>query len=408
MLVSASLSPNQPGTDWRAVLAAVLCGVAVAMNVGKVPIAMSELRAEFGLSLVAAGWVSSMINTLGVTIALLIGLLGDRIGALRMCLIGLLVSALGGIAAFLAGNETALLFSRFAEGAGVVAVAVSAPALLSAACTPRDRRFALGIWSGYLPAGVGLVMLLAPLVMPPGGWRGLWMLTLAAILLSALAIHRSRSAYHLPPPAAAEPHPFITAKEALSQPEPWLLALAMGTWTLQHYALIIWLPTFLREQRGLSSGMAALLSCLMVLANVPGNLLGGSLLHRNFRRGSLIAFASLVTGLSGVGIFLDVLPDAVRYALCLLLSFIGGLIPAAVLSASACYARTPKQIGTLQGLFIQCGQIGPFIGPPLIAMLVAASGLWRDAMIVTGGAALLGVALGLRLRRHEPVPSRAH
>lgn len=401
MTAAASASPAQPRTDWPAVLAAVLCGVAVAMNVGKVPIAMSELRAEFGLSLVAAGWVSSMINTLGVTTALLFGLLGDRLGALRMCLAGLFISALGGIAAFLAGSEATLLLSRFAEGAGVVAVSVSAPALLSAACTPHDRRFALGIWSGYLPAGVGLVMLLAPLIMPLGGWRGLWMLTLAAILLSALAIHRARAAYHLAPPAAAEPHPFITAKEALSQPEPWLLALAMGAWTLQHYALIIWLPTFLREQRGMPTAMAALLSCLMVLVNVPGNLLGGSLLHRNFRRGSLIAFASLVTGLSGVGIFLDAFPDTVRYALCLTLSFIGGLIPASVLSASASYARTPKQIGTLQGLFIQCGQIGPFIGPPLIAMLVAASGLWRDALIVTGSAALLGIALGLWIRSHE-------
>ena len=50
----------------------------------------------------------------------------------------------------------------------------------------------------------------------------------------------------------------------------------------------------------------------LVLANVPGNLLGGSLLQRNFRRGSLIAFASLVTGLCGIGIFLDVFPDVIR------------------------------------------------------------------------------------------------
>ncbi|MCZ7653863.1 MAG: hypothetical protein M5R42_05590 [Rhodocyclaceae bacterium] len=37
----------------------------------------------------------------------------------------------------------------------VVAVAVSAPALLSAACAPLDRRNGLGIWSGTPPAGVG-------------------------------------------------------------------------------------------------------------------------------------------------------------------------------------------------------------------------------------------------------------
>lgn len=399
-----STAINQPirsDTDWRAVLAAVLCGVAVAMNVGKVPIAMPQLRAEFGLSLVAAGWVSSMINTLAVTTALLFGLLGDRVGALRMCFIGLSFSALGGVVALFAGDETALLVSRFAEGAGVVCVAVSAPALLSVACNPIDRRFALGIWSAYLPAGVSLIMLLAPLVTPLGGWRGVWVLTLLVIVLAALAVNRSRSAYRLPVRPGLEAHPLAAAKEALSRAEPWLLAFAMASWTIQHYALIIWLPTFLREQRDLAPVAVSLLSCLMVLVNVPGNLLGGRLLQRHFQRGNLIAFASLVTGLSGVGIFLDVFPDLVRYGLCLTLSFTGGLIPASVLSASASFARTPKQIGTLQGLFIQCGNLGPFVGPPIIAMMVAASGLWRDALIVTGTAALLGIALGLLVRRCE-------
>ena len=134
-------------TDWRAVLAAALCGVAVAMNVGKVPIAMPQLRAEFGLSLVAAGWVSSMINTVAVTTAFIFGVLGDRFGALRMCFICVALAILGGLGGLIAGNESALLLSHFAEGAGVVAVAVSAPALLSSASAAIDRRFALGIWS---------------------------------------------------------------------------------------------------------------------------------------------------------------------------------------------------------------------------------------------------------------------
>lgn len=396
-----SPAPLRAKTDWRAVLAAALCGVAVAMNVGKVPIAMPQLRAEFGLSLVAAGWVSSMINTVAVTTAFVFGVLGDRFGALRMCYTGLALAILGGLGGLVAGNESALLLSRFAEGAGVVAVAVSAPALLSSASAATDRRFALGIWSAYLPAGVGLVMLLAPALIPHGGWRGIWGLTLAVLLMAALAVYRSRFAYRLPRPAQVEPHPFASAKATLGQLQPWLLACALGSFTIQHYALIIWLPTFLQEQRQLSPLAVSLLSCLMVLANVPGNLLGGSLLQRNFRRGTLIAFASLVTGLSGVGIFLDVFPDLVRYGLCLLLSFTGGLIPASVLSASAYLARTPKQFGALQGLFMQIGNVGPFVSPPLIAMLVAASGLWRDALIVTGSAALLGVILGLWVRRLE-------
>ena len=35
------------------------------------------------------------------------------------------------------------------------------------------------------------------------------------------------------------------------------------------------------------------------------------------------------------------------------------------------------------------------------AMLVAASGAWRDALYVTGGAALLGIVFGLLIRRRE-------
>ena len=366
------------------------------MNVGKVPIAMSQLRAEFGLSLVMAGWVSSTINTLAITMALLFGVLCDRLGALQMCLTGLGFGILGGLGGLIAGNESALLLSRLVEGVGVVSVVVSAPALLSSATAHKDRRFALGIWSAYLPAGVGLVML-----MPFGGWRGIWVLILAVLLIAALAIYRSRSAYRLLLPAEVNTHPFAGAKAVLAQREPWLLAFALASFTIQHFALIIWLPTFLQEQRSLSPLAVSLLSCMMVLANVPGNLLGGSLLQRNFRRGSLIAFASLVTGLCGIGIFLDLFPDLIRYGLCVLLSFTGGLIPASVLSASASLARTPKQIGTLQGLFNQVGNVGPFFGPPLIAMLVAASGLWRDALIVTGCAALLGVILGVMIRRIE-------
>ena len=114
-----------------------------------------------------------------------------------------------------------------------------------------------------------------------------------------------------------------------------------------------------------------------------------------------IAFANLVTGHCGIGIFLDVSPDLIRYGLCVLLFFTGGLIPAAVLSSSASLARMPKQIGTLQGLFNQVGNIGPFFGPPLIATLVADSGLWRDALIVTGCAAVVGVILGVMIKRLE-------
>ena len=386
-------------TSWLAVVAAMLCGIAVAMNLGKVPISMPELRREFGMSLVSAGTMSSMINTLAVSSALLFGVMADRVGALRMCLAGLLVSAGGTAGALLATGATGLLVSRFAEGAGLVSVAVSAPSLLTASSSAGDRRFVMSLWGSNVPAGVGLVMLISPLTMPLGGWRVLWVLTAAAVVAGMLATALCRHAFHRQHTADKDAGMLKNARQALASPMPWLLGLAQASWSLQHFALIVWLPTFLKDQRAIAPTTIALLSCLVVLANVPGNLLGARLLQRGARRGSLIVAGSVLAGMAGAGIYLDIFPDGVRYALCVALSLIGGLIPASVFSSSTILARTPKQIATLQGLFLQLSNLGSFVGPPLIAMLVAERGQWQYAYAATGSAAFIGMLLGLAIRR---------
>ena len=387
-------------SNWLAVLAAVFCGIAVTFNIGKVPIALAQLREEFGLSLVAASWIASMFNTLTMVTAILFGMICDRVGHLRMVAFGLVVSFIAGLTALFAPTSVALLWTRLFEGMGFLCIAVSAPGLVSAAAQAADRRFALGLWASFMPVGVGSAMVLAPLVMPLGGWRALWLTALVGLALAALFLFRNRSAYGLPHASLAG-HSFKAAREAITQPAPWLLGFSLCSWAIQYFALVIWLPTFLKEQRGLAPTAVGLLTAMIVIINAPGTVLGGSLIQRHVRRGTLIMAASAVTSLLSLAIYLDGLPDLARYACCLLLSFIGGLIPAAVLSSSLVLARSPRQIGTFQGLFMQCANLGQFVGPPLIASLVAASGLWRDTLWVTGSAAVTGIALGLAVYRFE-------
>lgn len=391
---AASPASSSPATHWPAVLVAALAGVAAAMNVGKVPVSLPLMRAEFGLTLVQAGWVSSMLTTLAVFSAMGVGLLGGRVGALRMVIGGLVMSAAGSLMALGATGFIGLLASRVIEGAGFLFVVVAGPALISVASAPQDRRFALSVWSSYMPAGAGLAMALAPLLLPAAGWHGLWLACAAVLLLGAGLAWQQRRAYAA---TGASSHPVPALRDTLAvvrQPLPWLLAFAFGAWALQHFALIIWLPTFLKEQRGLPAGTVAWLTCLMLLVNVPGNLIGGQLVQRGVPRGRLIALAHGVTGLAGWFLFQDSLPDGLRYGLCLLLSFSGGVIPAAVMSSSTVLARTPQQIGAIQGLIMQASQLGQFVGTPLIASVVAASGQWQSARWVTGGAALIGIVLG--------------
>jgi predicted MFS family arabinose efflux permease len=189
--------------------------------------------------------------------------------------------------------------------------------------------------------------------------------------------------------------------ELLRQPLAWLLALSFGCWAIQHFSLIVWLPTFLKEQRGMAPGPVAALTALMLLVNVPGNLIGGALVQRGLPRGRLIAAAHAATGLCALLLADDRLGDGLRYGLCLALSFTGGLIPAAVMSSSTVLARQPSQIGVLQGLIMQGSQLGQFIGTPAIAAVVAATGHWGSARWVTGTVAVFGLVLGLVAHRAE-------
>jgi predicted MFS family arabinose efflux permease len=285
-------------------------------------------------------------------------------------------------------------------------VAVACPALITAATAPADRRFGLGLWSSYMPAGASLAMASAPWLLPRTGWPGLWVLTSVALALAALALWLQRTGFDVGAvrahPARADERFLGPALAALRQPLPWLLALGFGVWATQHFALIVWMPTYLHEVRGLGHGTVALLTGAMLVACVPGNLVGGWLVQQGVARGRILAGAQLLAGLGAIGYSQEGWPDSLRYALAVGVSCIGGVIPAAVMASSTVLARTPQQIGTLQGLYMQGAQLGQFVGTPLIAAVVAAAGgVWSRALWVTVPSALIGVALGLAAQRLE-------
>lgn len=392
-------------TQWPAVWAAIAAGIVGAAYVGKLPPAIPLLREEFQLSLLAAGWVNSTFNTLAVSTAVFFGALAGRYGALRCCVAGLLALMLGGLLGAAANSEAALLASRIVEGAGFIVIAVSAPALITVVTAPRERNLTLGLWSIYLPFGVSLTMLLSPLLLGRLGWRGLWLVIVLATLACLVALLRSRRAYGAARSGAA--HTWAGMARALRQPGPWWLALGFGCYALMFYALMVWLPTFLTQERGTSVTVAALLTALAVAVNLGGNLLGTWLVYRAAPRGHVISLAFLITAACSLGLFSPALPDALRAMLCLLFMFAGGTIPAAVLSGSQIYARSASEVGSIQGLIVQLAQLGPFFGPPLIAAVVSASGNWNAAMWVLLAAAALGMLFGQLAARTERALARA-
>ncbi len=176
--------------------------------------------------------------------------------------------------------------------------------MTAAAPEPRARAKALSLWSAYMPAGGSLALLAAPLVMAAVGWRGLWV-ALALVAAGALALVWRYAVA----PRAGSVGSLRLALESLADPGTLALALMFAFYVAQWTSVMIWLPTFVVDERGGSAATAALLTALMVLINVPGNLAGGWLLARGVRRGRMTIAAFAIMALCAVGMLLDVLPN---------------------------------------------------------------------------------------------------
>ena len=366
-------------TRWKAAIVALLLGVVAAIHIGKLPPAIPALRAEYHLSLAQSGWLVSAFNTLGMFASIFMGLFTARIGAWRLCMTGLAFLAIGGMLGAAAPQAQWLLASRFLEGVGFLSVVVAAPGLIMQATAPRDRNKVLSFWGGYMPAGTTLGMLLAPHLIAAGGWRALWLATAACAAAALVLLYSQRASYA--PPANAVAASWRAGAAPLSSAGPWWIALAFGCYAFNYYAIMVWLPTFMVGERQTPLATAALLTALMVAANVPGNVVGGVLLQRGVARGTIVCLAGIITALTCLAIFAPGLSDSVRYLACLAFSFGVGILPGSVMSAAQTHAHTPAQVGTVQGMINQGSNLGQFVSPPLVTTVVGVGLAW-DRMLV--------------------------
>lgn len=390
-------------TRWGMVFLAVAAGMMAAAHLGKVPPVLPLIRDELGLDLVLGGWVVSIFAATAMMLGIFAGTVVDGLGYRRVILAGLAAVSLGSVAGGFATNGAALLASRCLEGLGFLAVMVAGPILIARSAFGAERRLALGIWGGSVPAGVAVMMLVSPLIADWGGWRTLWFVV-AAASLGCLAFTAAATA---PETRSVAPAPgggtvARNLRLTLARPGLWLLAIAFGLNTVMWVGLIVWLPSFLIEERGLGAGTAAALSALVVAVSVAGNVLAGWLLHRGWARWIIVAANGAAMGLAALGIFSEAFPDGVRYGLCLVFSAFGSMVPAAVLAGAPVHAPSPSQLGTANGLLIQGANIGVFLGPPIVGAMVARTGEWSAAVWLMLAASVATVAVAFAIRRVEP------
>jgi MFS family permease len=381
------------GTRWPAVWAVFAGGLVCGAYIGKVPPALPAQREELGLTLVESGFIATTFNVIGLLVGMFVGVLCDRFGHKRLGLAGLAVMCLAGLLGAAAWDFPSLLASRFLEGVGFILFTVAGSALMVAsAADNRDRPKVMGLWSSYMPSGGSLALLVAPLLIAAWGWRGSWVTWSLAAAVALVLVAR-----FAPTPRYGEVRSMKLALESLRQPGSVALALLFAFYVAQWTSVMIWLPTFLVDERGASQGLASLLTALMVLVNVPGNVGGGWLLAHGVRRGKLILAAAAIMAVTDLAMLSGALPDALRFLAVLVFSCCAGAIPSAIFSGVVVHAKTPEHIGTTNGMVMQTSQAGQFFGPIVLAWLATNFGGWGASLwamlAFAAGGALCGYAV---------------
>ncbi len=372
-------------------------GLGAGAYICKVPPALPLLRADLGLTLVQSGFIATTFYVMGGLVGVFVGALVDRYGQKRLALLGLALMSAGGVAGVFCRNFPELLATRFLEGIGFMLFTVAGAPLLTAITTEQDRPMAFSLWSAYMPTGGALALIAAPLALATFGWRSLWLGVAAYTALMAVLLARAVPA----PRFGGGIGSMRLVAESIARPGSLALCVVFICYVGQWSSLMIWLPTFLVDERGATPATASLLTAVFVAINIPGNLAGGWALKRGAARWRVIGVASIFMALTATSALASGLPDALRLASVLLFSLVGGMIPAAVLSGGPVHARSPQHIGTAQGMIMQGAQIGQFFGPMLVAMAAQGLGGWSASLGIMLAFSATAAAAGVVVGRYE-------
>jgi MFS family permease len=387
-------------TRWGVVAAIFGAGLIAAGHIGMLPAALPAVRAELGLSLVSAGWVLSIFSATAVVLGMIAGGFADRAGHRRIILASFALLALGAAAGASAVTEPWMLAARAFEGLGFVGLVVSGPSLITQATRRADRRLVFGLWGAYMPAGLGLMLLVAPVLLAPFDWRGFWWIVAGVTLLWGVVVWLALRGFN-PTVEQAQSESRIDLRDTLKRPGLWCLSGCFMVYSLPWMALMAWLPSYLVEERGLAVTLAAHLTVIVVVINVLGNLIGGWLMQHGAPRWALLAFSAVLTLVCGLGIFAGAVPDGLRYGLCLIFSGLGGVLPAAAFSGVPLFSPSPRHIGAANGMLVQGSAVGQLAGPPIVAIAVSAAGGWQGGAWIFAGCGMLGIAFALAERLYE-------
>jgi MFS transporter, ACS family, glucarate transporter len=402
------------------VLFAVTLAVVTYIDRVCIAVAALSIRADLHLSAVQMGYVFSAFGWAYALFEIPGGFLGDWMGARRVLLRIVLWWSFFTAATGWAWNFVSLAVTRFLFGMGEAGCFPNLTKTFTTWLPHHERVRAQGImwlsarWGGaFTPPLVYFVINLM-------SWRHafevfgclgvVWAVFFYAWYRDHPRDNRSLNDAErqllLPNEALAAGHAHVPWEKFLASPQVWLLCAQYFCSSYGWYFYITWLPTYLKEARGLDLSTSAVLGILPLFLGGLGSMVSGLIAAPLTRTtGSVLKTRRLLgyIGFSGASVMLVVstrihnpVPAMIAMGLA---SFSNDLVMPG--SWGACMDVGGNYAGTLSGAMNMMGNVGGAVSPAVVGyMLHRTNNNWDAPFYVS--AALYAVAV-LQWRFLDPV-----
>jgi predicted MFS family arabinose efflux permease len=379
---SAALGADGRVTEnrWLILFVLFLARTAMALQFQTVASAGPFLIDALAIDFAALGLLIGLYMLPGVVIALPGGMLGQRFGAKRVVLVGLVLMAIGGALMGLGSSFAMAAAGRIVSGTGAVLLTVLISKMVTDWFAGREIVTAMSIVIVSWPFGLAVGLMTYGALATASGWRAvMYVGVLAAIAAFALIA----LIYRDPPDIAGAASSGF--RVGLARRE-WLLILISGSiWGLFNVAYIV-LISFapdLFTARGYSLAEASSIVSIIGWVLIPLIPFTGLLVERVGRPSAFMAGGFLVAAAATSALPFMNAPLIAFWILAIAIA-----VPAGLIMALPAQVLRPESRGGGMGVFFTCYFVA-------MATLPAAAGLARDLSGSAAAPALFAAAMTL-------------
>ncbi len=399
----------------------VLLALITYMDRVAISVAAADIRRDLGLSLVQMGWALSVFGWAYALFEIPGGWLGDRIGPRRVLMRIVLWWSFFTAFTGWAWSPRSLIVTRALFGAGEAGAFPNLTRILTVWLPAGERERAQAVvWLATRVSGAFTPTLVALMI---GGltWRRTFEVFGAIGMVWALFFHRwyrddpsrhprmnAAERALLPPARESAVAARVPWRRIFTSRAVWLLSLQYMCLAYGWWFYINWLPTYLREARGTSLKMGALLAGLPLLMGGAGCLVSAAAIPRLARRTGvararrLVALTGFIGASASIVAFTKV-ADPVRAMLVLGLAgfFNDFVMPAAWAGAMDVGGRYS---GTVSGAMNTLGSVAGASSVIVVGYLLTWTGKdWTLTFLISALIYAAGALCWLFLDSHTPL-----